>query len=57
MQRKSLSRTRLFVTQWTVHGVLQAGMLEWAAVPFCRGSSQSRDGTQVSGFAGGFFTG
>ena len=47
MQRKSLSRTRLFVTQWTVHGVLQAGMLEWAAVPFCRGSSQSRDGTQV----------
>ena len=39
-----------------VHGTLQAGVLEWAAVPFSRGSSQPRDQTQVSCIAGGFFT-
>ena len=39
-----------------VHGVLQARMLEWLAFPFSRGSSQPRDGTQVSPIAGGFFT-
>ena len=41
---------------YTVHGILQARMLEWVAVPFSRGSSQSRDWTQVSSIAGGFFT-
>ena len=30
-------------TRWTVHGILQAGMLEWVAFPFYRGSSQPRD--------------
>ena len=39
----------------TVHGILQAG-LEWVAFPFSRGPSQSRDQTQVSRIAGGFFT-
>ena len=29
-----------------VHGILQARILEWAAVPFSRGSSQLRDQTQ-----------
>ena len=38
------------------HGILQAGILEWVAVPFSRGSSQPRDGTQVSRIVGGFFT-
>ena len=28
---------------YTVHGILQARILEWAAVPFSRGSSQPRD--------------
>ena len=28
----------------------------WVAFPFCRGSSQPRDGTQVSCIAGRFFT-
>ena len=28
---------------YTVHGILQARILEWVAVPFSRGSSQSRD--------------
>ena len=40
----------------SVHGILQARILEWAAVPFSRGSSQHRDWTQVSGTAGRFFT-
>ena len=30
---------------YTVHGILQARTLEWAAFPFCRGSSHPRDGT------------
>ena len=40
----------------SVHGILQAGLLEWVAIPFSRGSSQPRDGTQVSHIAGEFFT-
>ena len=39
-----------------VHGILQARILEWIAVPFSRGSSQSKVGTQVSRSAGEFFT-
>ena len=41
---------------YTVHGILQVRILEWVAFPFSRGSSQPRDGTQVSCFAGRFFT-
>ena len=41
---------------YTVHGFLQARILEWVAFPFSRGSSQLRDWTQVSCIAGGFFT-
>ena len=41
---------------YTVHGILQARILEWVAVPFSRGSSQPRDWTQVFCIAGGFFT-
>jgi len=40
----------------SVHGILQARILEWVAVPFSRGSSQPMDGTQVSRIAGRFFT-
>ena len=40
----------------TVHGILQARILEWTAFLFSMGSSQPRDGTQVSSIAGGFFT-
>ena len=40
----------------TVHGILQARILEWAAFPFSTGSSQLRDQTQVSHTAGRFFT-
>ena len=41
---------------YTIHGILQARILEWVVLPFFRGSSQSRDRTQVSHIAGGFFT-
>ena len=40
----------------SVHGILQARLLECIAFPFSRGSSQPRDRTQVSRIAGGFFT-
>ena len=32
----------------SVHGILQARILEWAAMPFSRGSSKSRDQAHVS---------
>ena len=40
----------------SVHGISQAEILEWVAIPFSRGSSQPRDGTWVSYIAGRFFT-
>ena len=43
-------------TDYTVHGILQARILEWVAFPSSKGSSQPRDQTQVSCTAGGFFT-
>ena len=49
------THVQLFATLWTVArqvplfmGILQAGMLEWAAMPFSRGSSPVRDQTRVS---------
>ena len=41
---------------YTVHGILQARILEWVAVPFSKGSCQPRDRTLVSCIAGVFFT-
>ena len=55
---KSLSRVRLFAAvdysppSSSIHGILQARILEWVAVSFSRGSSRPRDGTQVSHIAG-----
>ena len=58
-----LSLVWAFATPWTgarqaplSTGVLQARTLEWVAISFSQGSSQPRDGTQVSHTAGGFFT-
>ena len=63
VKRKSLSHVSLqprgLYSPWNsyiVHGILQARLLEWVAVPFSRGSSQTRDGTQVSRIACRFFT-
>ena len=49
--------TQLCPTLWdpmdyTVHGILQARILEWVAYHFSRGSSQPRDRTQVSCIVG-----
>ena len=41
---------------YTVYGIFQARILEWVAFPFSRGSSQHRDGTQVSRIASVFFS-
>ena len=40
----------------SVHGIFQARILEWVAIPFSRASSQPRNGTWVSCTAGWFFT-
>ena len=52
----------LFVTPWTVARqaplsvrILQAGTLEWVAMPSSRESSQPKDRTQVSHIADRFF--
>ena len=39
----------------SVHGILQARILEWVAISFSRGSSQLRDRTQVSHITGRHF--
>ena len=41
---------------FSVHGILQARILEWVAIPFSRGSSQPRDRTLDSCIASRFFT-
>ena len=40
----------------SVHGILQARILEWATIPFSRISSLPRDLTYISSIAGRFFT-
>ena len=39
----------------SVHGILQARILEWIAIPFSRGSSWPRDWTRVPCIASRFF--
>ena len=62
-----LLQSWLFVTPWTVcsppgssaHGILQARILEWVAMPFSRGSSRPKNWTLVSCVScieGRFFT-
>ena len=60
------SVTQLCLTLWdpmdcrppgpSVHGMVQARILEWVAISFSKGSSQLRDQTRVSCIAGWFFT-
>ena len=58
---KFLSHVWLFATPWTslpgssIHGIFQARILEWVAISFSRGSSRTRDQTQVSRIAGRHF--
>ena len=60
---KSLSCVWLFCNHMddnppgsSVHGILQARILEYVAISFSRGSSQPRDWIHVSCITGGFFT-
>ena len=39
----------------SVHGILQARILEWVVIPSSKGSSQPREGTLVSYIEGNFF--
>ena len=41
---------------FSVHGILQARILEWVAIPICSSSSQLRDRTLVSCIASRFLT-
>ena len=41
---------------FSIHGILQARILEWVAIPFSRGPSRLRDRTQDSCLAGRLFT-
>ena len=41
---------------YTVHGILQARILEWVAFPYSKGSSQPKNQTQVSRITGRFLT-
>ena len=57
------NHVQLFVTPWTiarqaplVHGILQARLLEWVAIPCSSICSRPRDRTCVPCTAGGFFT-
>ena len=63
VKMKSLSHVQLFVTPKdcslpgsSIHGIFQARVLEWAAIYFSRGSSQSRDRTWVFHIADRRFT-
>ena len=48
--------TRCKPMDCSAHGILQARILKWVAIPFSTGSSRPRDWTQVSCMAGRFFT-
>ena len=39
----------------SVHGILQARVLEWGAIAYSKGSSRPRDPTRISRIAGRFF--
>ena len=52
----NLWAVQLFASPWSDHGILQARLQDWAAIPFSRGSSWPMDRTRVSCIAGRFFT-
>ena len=62
MKVKSLSHVQLCdpvdcnLPGSSVHGIFQARVLEWVAISFSRGSSQSRNQTRVSLIAGRHIT-
>ena len=62
VESESVSHSVMFVIPMdyspsgsSVHGVLQARILEWVAIHFSRGSSQSRDRIYIFCIVGRFF--
>ena len=55
---KKKSESHSVAAPWTIYSPWSSPgqNTEWVAFPFSRGSSQSRDQTQVSHIAGRFFT-
>ena len=51
-----LCSTLCDLMDYIVHGILQARILKWVALPFSRGSTEPRDRTKVSHIAVRFFT-
>ena len=61
VKKVSVSRSMMSDFLWcqapsSVHGILQARILEWVTILFSRGLSQPRDQTCASCIAGRFFT-
>ena len=54
--KKSFIHTVVTNSCCSVHGILQARILEWVTIPFSRRSYWPRDQTQVSCNEGGFIT-
>ena len=54
-ESRSVVSNSLRPMDYTVHGILQARILEWVAFPSSGESSQPRDRTQVPCIAGRFF--
>ena len=52
----SLQPHGLYLPGSSIHGIFQARLLEWVAIPFSRGSSQPRERIWVSCSAGRLFT-
>ena len=48
----TISRVQLCLPGSSIHGILQATILEWVGIPFSRASSHSRDQSWVSCIAG-----
>ena len=56
LNRKSLSHVQVFVTPWSVHGILQARILEWVAFPSPGYLPNPGIEPRSTLIAGGFFT-
>ena len=52
----SLQSCGLYPLGSSVHGILQARILEWVAISFSRAFSRPSNQTRVSALPGGFFT-
>ena len=49
--RVYVAQSGLFGNPWSVHGILEARILEWVAIPFSWRSSQHRDWIKLGSLA------